>query len=123
MTYFPATVVGRWFQPLPDTGSLQPQGRGLGDSSDHAVHLVRRTALAEGIAALTDKPVLHGGNGSTLKAATVLAMHNWLDVKPSYSRPLFCVAAVQISGPTFGSLPFPASDLVPLPPGIDRIRP
>jgi hypothetical protein len=51
------------------------------------VHLVRRTALAEGIAALTDKPVLHGDNGSTLKATTVLAMLNWLGVKPSYSRP------------------------------------
>ena len=57
------------------------------DSSDHAAHLVRRTALAEGIAALTAKPVLHGDNGSTLKATTVLAMLNWLGVKPSYSRP------------------------------------
>ena len=46
-----------------------------------------RTALAEGIAALTTKPVLHGDNGSTLKATTVLAMLNWLGVKPSYSRP------------------------------------
>ncbi|MCD9230462.1 integrase core domain-containing protein, partial [Ralstonia pseudosolanacearum] len=33
------------------------------------------------------KPVLHGDNGSTLKATTVLAMLNWLGVKPSYSRP------------------------------------
>jgi putative transposase len=31
--------------------------------------------------------VLHGDNGSKLKAATVLAMLNWLGVKPSYSRP------------------------------------
>ena len=31
----------------------------------------------------TDKPVLHGDNGSTLKATTVLAMLNWLGVKPS----------------------------------------
>ena len=30
---------------------------------------------------------LHGDNGSTLKATTVLAMLNWLGVKPSYSRP------------------------------------
>jgi hypothetical protein len=52
-----------------------------------AAHLVRRTALAEGIAALSAKPVLHGDNGSTLKATTVLAMLNWLGVKPSYSRP------------------------------------
>jgi putative transposase len=49
--------------------------------------LVRRTAFAEGIAALPVKPVLHGDNGSTLKAATVLAMLSWLGVKPSYSRP------------------------------------
>jgi len=57
------------------------------DDSSHASHLVRRTALAEGIAALTTKPVLHGDNGSTLKATTVLAMLNWLGVEPSYSRP------------------------------------
>ena len=29
----------------------------------------------------------HGDNGSTLKATTVLAMLQWLGVKPSYSRP------------------------------------
>jgi putative transposase len=57
------------------------------DDSDHAVHLVRRTALAEGIATMAAKPVLHGDNGSTLKATTVLAMLNWLGIKPSYSRP------------------------------------
>ena len=36
---------------------------------------------------LTTKPVLHGDNGATLKATTVLAMLYWLGVKPSYSRP------------------------------------
>jgi putative transposase len=36
------------------------------DNSDHAVHLVRSTALAEGIAVLAIKPVLHWDNGSTL---------------------------------------------------------
>ena len=30
--------------------------------------------------------VLHGDNGSTLKATTVLAMLNWLGVKPSGER-------------------------------------
>jgi hypothetical protein len=29
------------------------------------------------------KPVLHGDNGSTLKATTMLAMLHWLGVKPS----------------------------------------
>jgi hypothetical protein len=31
--------------------------------------------------------VLHGDNGSTFKASTVLAMLFWLQIKPSYSRP------------------------------------
>ena len=57
------------------------------DDADHAAHLARRTALAEGIHGLAQKPVLHGDNGATLKATTVLAMLHWLGVKPSYSRP------------------------------------
>ena len=91
MTYLPATVMGRWFHLylILDLYSRKIVGWEVHDSdhSDHATHLVRRTALAEGIAALTVKPVLHGDNGSTLKATTVLAMLNWLGVKPSYSRP------------------------------------
>ena len=31
--------------------------------------------------------MLHGDNGSTLKATTVLAMLHWLGIAPSYSRP------------------------------------
>lgn len=57
------------------------------DDSVHAAQLVRRTALAEGIAAQPRRPVLHGDNGATLKATTVLAMLHWLGMKPSYSRP------------------------------------
>jgi putative transposase len=91
MTYLPANVLGRWFYLylILDLYSRKIIGWEVhaSDDSDHAAHLVRRTALAEGIAALTTKPVLHGDNGSTLKATTVLAMLNWLGVKPSYSRP------------------------------------
>lgn len=91
MTYLPAVVMGRWFHLylILDLYSRKVVGWEVHDSDDseHAVHLVRRTALAEGIAALENKPVLHGDNGSTLKATTVLAMLNWLGVKPSYSRP------------------------------------
>lgn len=57
------------------------------DDSDHAVELLRRTALAEGLHSMAQKPVLHGDNGSTLKATTVLAMMYWLGLKASYSRP------------------------------------
>jgi transposase InsO family protein len=91
MTYLPAQVLGRWFHLylILDLYSRKIVGWEVHDSdhADHAAHLVRRTALAEGIAALANKPVLHGDNGSTLKATTVLAMLNWLGVKPSYSRP------------------------------------
>lgn len=88
MTYLPARVMGRW-SPLYlilDLYSRKIVGAEVHDSDDsvHTVHLVRRTALAEGIAAMTPKPMLHGDNGSTLKATTVLAVLNWLDIKPSY---------------------------------------
>jgi putative transposase len=91
MTYLPAQVMGRWFYLylILDLYSRKIIGWEVHDSDDsqHAAHLVRRTALAEGIAAMTSKPVLHGDNGSTLKATSVLAMLHWLGVKPSYSRP------------------------------------
>jgi len=91
MTYLPAVVLGRWFHLylILDLYSRKIVGWEVHDTddADHAAHLVRRTALAEGIAAMVTKPVLHGDNGSTLKATTVLAMLNWLGVKPSYSRP------------------------------------
>ena len=91
MTYLPAVVTGRWYHLylILDLYSRKIVGWEVHDSyqADHAAHLVRRTALAEGIAMMTTRPVLHGDNGSTLKATTVLAMLNWLGVKPSYSRP------------------------------------
>jgi len=60
------------------------------DHSDRAAQQIRRTALAKDMAALANKPVPHVGNGSTLKATTVLAMLNWRDVKLLYARP--CVS-------------------------------
>jgi transposase InsO family protein len=91
MTYLPAEVAGRWFYLylILDLYSRKIIGWEVHaeDDSDHASHLVRRTALAEGIAMRGCKPVLHGDNGATLKATTVLAMLRWLGVKPSYSRP------------------------------------
>lgn len=91
MTYLPANVMGRWFHLylILDLYSRKIVGAEVhaSDDADHAVHLVRRTALAEGIASMQTKPVLHGDNGSTLKATTVLAMLHWLGVEPSYSRP------------------------------------
>lgn len=91
MTFLPATVAGIWFYLylILDLYSRKIVGFEVhdADSADHAAHLVRRSALAEGIHAATEKPVLHGDNGATLKATTVLAMLHWLGIKPSYSRP------------------------------------
>ena len=91
MTYLPALVMGRWFYLylIVDLYSRKIVGWEVHERDDahHAAHVVRQAALAEGIAALTRKPVLHGDNGATLKATTVLAMLHWLGVKPSYSRP------------------------------------
>ena len=57
------------------------------DSAEHAARLAKRTALAEGVHAARTRPVLHGDNGATLKATTVLAMLHWLGIAPSHSRP------------------------------------
>lgn len=91
MTYLPAQVTGRWFYLylIIDIYSRKIVGFEVHDQDDshHATQLLKRTALSEGIHAVERKPVLHGDNGSTLKATTVLAMLNWLGIKPSYSRP------------------------------------
>jgi putative transposase len=59
MTYLPAKVMGRWFYLylILDLYSRKIVGAEVheSDDADHAVHLVRRTALAERIAALETK--------------------------------------------------------------------
>jgi putative transposase len=91
MTFLPTQVIGRWYflYLILDLYSRKIVGWEVHERDDahHAVQLVKRTALSEGIAALPIKPVLHGDNGSTLKATTVLAMLDWLGVTRSYSRP------------------------------------
>lgn len=61
MTYLPAQVLGRWFHLylILDLYSRKIVGWEVHDTddSDHAAHLVRRTALAESIATLDTKPV------------------------------------------------------------------
>jgi putative transposase len=91
MTFLPTKVLGAWcyLYLILDVYSRKIVGFEVHeqDDSEHAVNLLRRTALAEGLHALAHKPVLHGDNGSTLKATTVLAMMHWLGLKASYSRP------------------------------------
>ena len=92
MTYLPAaSVTGRWFYLylILDIYSRKIVGWEVHaeDSAQHAAQVLNRAALSEGVHAMKCKPVLHGDNGATLKATTVLSMLNWLGVKPSYSRP------------------------------------
>jgi transposase InsO family protein len=75
VTFLPATVQGRWFclYLILDIYSRKIVGFEVHDtdSADHAAHLARRTALAEGVHAMPVRPVLHGDNGATLKGTTV----------------------------------------------------
>jgi transposase InsO family protein len=91
VTFLPAQIQGRWFYfyLILDLYSRKIVGFEVHDtdSAEHAAHLARRTALAEGVHAMSARPVLHGDNGATLKATTVLGMLHWLGIKPSYSRP------------------------------------
>ena len=93
MTYLPTQVMGQWFYLylIMDLYSRKVVGWEVHaqDDGDHAAGLVHRTALAEGIALKerAHRPVLHGDNGSTIKATSVIAMLHWLGIKPSYSRP------------------------------------
>jgi putative transposase len=78
LTFLASRVVGRWFYLYLILGvysrkivSFQVHAT---DNAGRAVDLLQRTALAEGIHALAKNPVLHGDNGATMKATTVLAM-------------------------------------------------
>lgn len=91
MTFLSTQVVGQWYYLylILDVFSRKVVAWEVHatDDADHAARVVKRAALAEGIAGRPQKPVLHGDNGATLKATTVLGMLNWLGIKPSYSRP------------------------------------
>jgi putative transposase len=91
VTFLKAQVQGRWFSLylILDLWSRKIVGYEVHetDQAEHAAHLVRRTALAESIHARPLRPVLHGDNGPSVKATTVLAMLHWLGIAPSHSRP------------------------------------
>lgn len=91
VTWLPRRVSGQWFYLylILDLYSRKIVGYEVhdADTGEHAAALLKRTALAEGIHAAATKPVLHGDNGQSLKATTVLAMLQWLGIAPSYSRP------------------------------------
>jgi transposase InsO family protein len=91
MMYLPAAVMGRWFYLYLILNLYCRKIVGFevhaSDDSEHVVNLLRRTALVESLHTLNYMPVLHGENGATLKATTMLAMMRWLGLRASYSRP------------------------------------
>ena len=91
VTFLRAQVQGRWFYLffVLDLWSRKIVGHKLHETeqAEHVAHLVRCTALAEGIHARIHRPVLHGDNGPSMKGTTVLAMLYWLGIVPSHSRP------------------------------------
>ena len=91
VTYLPTLVEGKWFYLylILDLYSRLIVGWEVHDKddSDHAAELLKRTALAEGVHGMAEKPVLHGDNGSTVKKGTVITTLQWLGIKASHSRP------------------------------------
>jgi len=85
MTYLPAIVMGFWFHLylILDLYSRKIVGWEVhaSDHSDHAVHLVRRTALAEGIALIIQK------DWSTEQAVAVLDGPRQLSWPPGDNYP------------------------------------
>ena len=57
------------------------------ENAEHSKTLLRRAALSESIAMSASPLVLHGDNGSPLKAGTVLATMQQLGITASHSRP------------------------------------
>ena len=92
VTFLPAPLQGRWFYLylILDLYSRKIVGFEVHDtdSAEHAAHLAKRTALAEGIHAMPTRPVLHGDNGATLKATghAVLAGYHAILLAPAGER-------------------------------------
>lgn len=57
------------------------------ENAEHSKTLLKRTALSENIATQSTPLILHGDNGSPLKAGTVQATMLQLGITPSHSRP------------------------------------
>ena len=91
ITWLATTVTGRFFKLylILDLFSRKIVGHEVWEeeNSEHSKELLRRTALAENLAAKTTPLVLHGDNGSPLKAGTVVALMHSLGITPSHSRP------------------------------------
>lgn len=91
ITWLPTNVAGMFFKLylIVDLFSRKIVGHEVWEeeNSEHSKTLLRRVALAENLAAMKTPVVLHGDNGSPLKAGTVVALMETLGITPSRSRP------------------------------------
>jgi transposase InsO family protein len=91
ITWLPSTIAGIFFKLyiIIDLYSRKIVADEVWaeENAAHSEHLLRRAYLSENIAANQHPLVLHGDNGSPLKAGTVLALMQTLGITPSHSRP------------------------------------
>jgi putative transposase len=91
ITWLPSTIAGIFFKLyiIIDLYSRKIVADEVWaeENAAHSEHLLRRAYLSENIAANQHPLVLHGDNGSPLKAGTVLALMHTLGITPSHSRP------------------------------------
>ncbi len=91
VTWLPSKVSGRFFKLyiIIDLFSRKIVGWEVfsEENAQNAKTLLERTYLSENLASSTYPTVLHGDNGSPLKAATVLGLMEQLNMTPSHSRP------------------------------------
>lgn len=89
ITFLPTLVTGMFFKlyMIIDVFSRKIVGWEVHDREcgEYAADLLHRTHLREGIA--RQESVLHSDNGSPMKAQTMLAMMDKLNVTASFSRP------------------------------------
>lgn len=91
ITWLPSTVVGVFFKMylIMDLFSRKIVAAEVWheENAEHSSALLQRAALAENLATKNSPLVLHGDNGTPLKAGTVVALMHSLGITPSRSRP------------------------------------
>lgn len=91
ITWLPSTVLGHFFRlyVILDLYSRKIVAAEVWDTENaaHSCTILQRAYLSESILPMHPPLVLHGDNGSPLKAGSVLALMHVLGITPSHSRP------------------------------------
>lgn len=91
ITWLPSPVAGRFYKlyAIMDLYSRKIIAEEVWEeeNSDHSKEILRRAYLKENIGELKTPLILHGDNGSSLKAQTVQTLMYQLGIASSYSRP------------------------------------